>query len=53
MEIGNSFNDEKEYDYDEEYEKEDENKIPKDKFGWFYKVFTIYDQYFKSFYSLL
>ena len=35
MELGNSF-------ASEEEEEDDANKIPMDKFGWFYKVFKQY-----------
>ena len=41
MEIGSSLDSEDDYFDDEDYEvevDEDTNKIPMDKFGWFYKV---------------
>jgi len=38
MDIGSSLDSEDEYfEYEEEEEEEDPNKVPMDKFGWFYK----------------
>ena len=42
MQIGSSFDSEDDYYYDDEEKDEEEaNKVPMDKFGWFYKVCTI------------
>ena len=45
MDIGSSLDSDDDYFEEEEYEDKDEedpNKVPMDKFGWFYKVSIVH-----------
>ena len=50
MDIGSSMDNEDEYfEYEEEEEtEEDANKVPMDKFGWFYQVCPQYSGFFST-----